>query len=515
MFEKIINDYQAGNLKYSYQEPGELAKSLQNIKAGSRKFYNVTSEKLDGGMEIAIAIGDITIADTIDAWAIPEFDYQVSKGGVAKGVLDRAKKSGEESVVLAARDNFQQILDTTGTNYGYAHISSGFSTHQPKAFIHVVTAQAAPDIAYDITVEAVYNALDTADRAGLQSIAFPAINTGVEGALSAQESAEAMLAGISRFMSSRDGQQTLKKIAIIVFQKDKDGKLLSPKEIIDHSRKMKAIEDKIATTAYGAKAHYLFIEALYGNFWNMMRKQGDLRPEFTVAKKVVLDMMEEVGGVFFGMLDEEEANKLKIDITSKLLQASQANPDLALSKEFLKNFIKSISQLEIDDGEFETALNEAVSRYRHELDDQIRKLEAGVGKIETTIHKQVEAINQRSSKKIAADNPKFGKLNDQVAKAKDYIEDCKKIRACVDRINKKLVDQREFDALQVKYEEALRALQQETRQKDDEISSLQQRMLKLKRQAEAMTDEAEKQRLRAEKAEKNTPITSPTYKKSY
>ena len=515
MWLKLISEREEiGNLKFSYQNPTEFAKELININNG-KKFYNVTSEKLDGGLEIALAIGDMTAAENVQAWVIPDFDHKVSEGGVAKTIQEYAKNTNQEQVVLESRGDYQKIVDA-GTNYGYAHITTGFKTRGPEAFVHVVTAEVPSDIAQDIITEATYNALMTADMAGIESIAIPALNTGAASSFSTpQESAEAMLAGIQRFLQAKDGQQVLKKILIVAYQKDEQGKLLTKKQILDYSRTQQHVNNKIAIKSYGPEAHYAFIESLYGRFWKQMRTQGDLSPEFSVAKKVVFDMLEDVGGVFFNLLEEEESKQLKIDITSKLLQAAEANPEVALSKKFLKEFIKSISKFEIDDQEFDRAIDESINRYKHELDTEINRLQIGINKIQEVIDRQVTVLNSASHKKVTADSAKFGKLNDQINKAKDFINDCEKLRICVDRINRKIIDEQEFKAMQAKYEAAIKELKMQERKADDTIHGMQQTLQSMKHKYAQLENELEKERIKAQSLQQRQPIHAPTYRGSH
>ena len=508
MLQKVVS-YEAGKLKFSYQEPSEFAKELEAQRVGTRKLSNVISEKLDGGIELAVALGDITTAQNVDAWVIPEFDHCVSEGGVAKSIMDRAQEIGLQQDVLDARKDYQTIVDN-GTNFGYAHITTGLMNQLPKAFIHVVTAEVPRDVAHDIIAEATFNALETADRAGLKSIALPLLNTGMSASFSStSESAKAMLEGINRFMQSRSGQQVTRKVVIVAYQKEASGKMMSVRQILDHSRAQAKTADKINTLAYGSSAQQALIQELYGQFWNMTRsKAADLTPEFTIAKKVVMDLLEDVGGIFFNLLSDEEALELKASITAKLLQAAKANPEVALSKEFLLSFIRSISELTIDENEFSAKLDEAIAQYKKDLDDQIRKLQTTITKVETTIQTQLEVLNRNSTKKVTADSPKFGKLNDQVAKAREFMEDCKKLKVCVERINRKVVDEAEFKSVQEKYNAAMREIDQLKRTSADEMNDVQSKLQRLKREYSQITDEKKQLELQLQQQSQRQAVSA-------
>jgi len=514
LFKLISDTNKIGSLKFSYQQKSEFTKELESLGSNGKKFYNVTSEKIDGGLEVALAIGDQTLAENVDAWVIPNFDYKVSEGGVAKTVLKYAKNIGEEQVVTDARKVYQDIVDN-GTNFGYAHVISGFENKGPKAFMHVVTAEVPSDVAHDMIAEATYQALMTADAAGIESIAFPALNTGASSSFSTpQESAEAMMQGIHQFINAKDGKQVTNKILIVSYQKDDKGKLMSRKQIIDYSRAQKKTDDKIAIKSYGPEAHYSFIETLYGKLTGLLRRQGDLKPEFSVAKKIVFDLLEDVGGIFFNILDAEEAKQLKLDISSKLLQAAEANPEVALSKNFIKEFIRSISEIDIDEAEFDKAIEDSVARYKQELDIEVRKLENVITTVNRTIETQVKTINERSQKKVDKNSPRFGQLNDKANKARDFIDDCNKLRSCVDRITKKIIDEAEFNEMQAKYQSAIGELKKQARQSDDTIQTLNQRLQHIKTKFDTLENELEKERLKQQRAQQRQPVHSPTYRSS-
>lgn len=148
-----------------------------------------------GGIEVVIGLGDMT-EGAADAYVIPQFAKAVSEGGVAAAVA----RAGAE---LGAIDEFAAILarEETPLTFGRAFVvpSHGGKTNK---LIHVVSVASGVENEFRTVVLSVGSALRAAVEEGMTSVVFPVLATGILRALTDDQAARAMFAGVDRFVAA-------------------------------------------------------------------------------------------------------------------------------------------------------------------------------------------------------------------------------------------------------------------------------------------------------------------------
>lgn len=178
------------------------------------RFSNASRRLLDAGkvvkamsrilptkLEIVIALGDMTRLTGLGAWVVPHFAGAVSYGGVGRAVLMAGGKTGLEA--LEPRIQGMQFGDVAITDAGKADVGK---------LIHVISVGSNRDQEFGIVQTAVKNALKAAEEAGIESVVFPALGTGIIGQLTARQSAHAMLEAISQHPAEK-----VKQVTVIIY----------------------------------------------------------------------------------------------------------------------------------------------------------------------------------------------------------------------------------------------------------------------------------------------------------
>lgn len=158
-------------------------------------------------IDIQVQLGDMTRLGA-DAYMVPEFRGEASFGGVggaiARGGAEAGLNAYDEHIRRAGVIEFGQALVTES--------GGGMS----RFLIHAVTVGSGAESEMNVVRQAMLNGLLAADQAGIRTVAAPTFGTGIIGQLTFQQSAQAMLAGVSDYVQ-QSTQRSVQKITIVIF----------------------------------------------------------------------------------------------------------------------------------------------------------------------------------------------------------------------------------------------------------------------------------------------------------
>lgn len=168
-------------------------------------FCQAFSRYIQCNIEFAIANGDMTRVEGRDvAWVVPHFQGAVSYGGVGGAVLRAGGQRGLEALEPLIK----------GLRFGDAVVTDAGQANVGK-LIQVVSVGSKTDEEFGVVKRTVKRALEVAEDAGIKTIVFPALGTGIIGRLTATQSAHAMLSAI------REHQGTnIKQIMVVVYRNE-------------------------------------------------------------------------------------------------------------------------------------------------------------------------------------------------------------------------------------------------------------------------------------------------------
>lgn len=155
-------------------------------------------------IQAEVVNGNIATMD-VDAVVVPQFASCASYGGVG-GALAR---SGAESGL----NEYDAYAQKHPLALGNVFMSASGGGHC-RYLLHVATVGCERDKAFAVTCAAVYQALELSDKAGLETIAVPAIGTGIIGTLTLAQSAKAIFKAVSQFAKQA---QNVKKVTMVVY----------------------------------------------------------------------------------------------------------------------------------------------------------------------------------------------------------------------------------------------------------------------------------------------------------
>ena len=143
-----------------------------------------------GNTQVHIVAGDITALE-VGAYVIPQFASCASFGGVGGAV---ARSGGEEGL-----NKFQGFVDA----YGEQPFSSVLLTESgggnSNSHLHAVTVGSGREEEYLVIHNALLNVLAAAGESNIESIAVPALGTGIIGQLTKEQSAKSMMSAIMKY----------------------------------------------------------------------------------------------------------------------------------------------------------------------------------------------------------------------------------------------------------------------------------------------------------------------------
>lgn len=150
------------------------------------------------GAKVSVSLGDITTAD-VDALLVPEFSSGGTHGGVRLAVIRRYGEKGF--------DSFDEFCHKKGNSegkleFGEVVLTTSGGGGLAKHFLHATTVGSGRENEFRIVKEAMSNALKIAADNGIETIASPALGTGIIGALTNKQSAEAMMSAIREHVAS-------------------------------------------------------------------------------------------------------------------------------------------------------------------------------------------------------------------------------------------------------------------------------------------------------------------------
>ncbi len=181
-------------------------------------------EKKQGGAEFSITLGDITEAD-VDAIVCPS-NPGLEFAGFGGVQLAISKKSGMETFQEAER-KAQEYVRTTGgvasdeglrgVPLGFASATTAGELRRIKSIIHVNSMRSERGKSpcdEEVVRLSVSSALTEADRAGLKSVAFPAIGTGIWG-MSLEESLRGTVQGVKDHFDAQPDSKVEKATFVV------------------------------------------------------------------------------------------------------------------------------------------------------------------------------------------------------------------------------------------------------------------------------------------------------------
>ena len=143
-----------------------------------------------GNVTVKIANGDMTQIKA-DAYIVPQFQSCASFGGVGGAIARRGAEQGLQA--------FEDIISQQGKQpFGSVHLTDSYGGNSKK-LLHAVSVGSGAENEFNTVQTAVYNALKAAEENGLQSVAVPAMGTGIIGSLTEEQSAKAIMAAIKQF----------------------------------------------------------------------------------------------------------------------------------------------------------------------------------------------------------------------------------------------------------------------------------------------------------------------------
>ncbi len=169
------------------------------------RFRQAFSRFIQGNIEFAIADGDMTrVEGKGAAWVVPHFQGAVSYGGVGGAVLRAGGQRGLEALEPLIKS--MRFGDAVVTEAGNAKVGK---------LIQVVSVGSEKDEEYGVVKQAVKRALEVAEEAGIETVVFPALGTGIIGQLTATQSAHAMLSAVREHQGTK-----VKQIMVVLYRND-------------------------------------------------------------------------------------------------------------------------------------------------------------------------------------------------------------------------------------------------------------------------------------------------------
>ena len=130
-----------------------------------------------GNNDVSILLGDITRTG-VDAVIVPEFQSGASYGGVGGAVA----RSG----ALAGMEAYEQYVRTNGKQDFGTVILTPSGGGKSSQLLHVVSVGSGKQYEFDTVRTCIFKALEIAEQKGINSIAAPALGTGIIGDLTSK-----------------------------------------------------------------------------------------------------------------------------------------------------------------------------------------------------------------------------------------------------------------------------------------------------------------------------------------
>ncbi|MBK6686045.1 MAG: macro domain-containing protein [Deltaproteobacteria bacterium] len=158
-----------------------------------------------GNIPVTTIIGHLERTPA-DALVAPQWQGDAGSygGGVGRALIGAGGKR--------AYEDYAAHCAKTETKYGDTHLSPSGVDLWPHV-INAVTVGAGQAEEFKVIEDTTYAILKAAADAGLRSVAFPALGTGVIGRLTSEQSAKAITNGIAR--ASKDGLQV--EVAVVLW----------------------------------------------------------------------------------------------------------------------------------------------------------------------------------------------------------------------------------------------------------------------------------------------------------
>lgn len=153
----------------------------------------ITTGKISGN-DVCVKMGDIT-QSCVDAIVVPEFKGGASYGGVGGSVA----RSG----AIAGMQAYDTLVDDMGPQSFGTVLLTDSGGGKASKLLHIVSVGSGKDEEFNTIKTGFFNALEVAARNKVNSIAVPALGTGIIGQLTGEQSAQAMMSALKDY--SEDG----------------------------------------------------------------------------------------------------------------------------------------------------------------------------------------------------------------------------------------------------------------------------------------------------------------------
>lgn len=210
-------------------------------------------------VEFAIILGDITEVDTdaIVCPANPGFEY-AGFGGVQVAIAKRAGMATFEEAESKAKSYLVNNPEAVSTDGKYVGVPLGFAAsttagrlEKVKRIIHVnnMRVDKQPPCDEDVVRLSTASVLIVADSEGLESVAIPAIGTGVWG-MSIAESMSGVMKGVRDYYSEINPESNVKKVGFVIYAQPNQENALEMQKILEtevYPRLSKQLEPQTST----------------------------------------------------------------------------------------------------------------------------------------------------------------------------------------------------------------------------------------------------------------------------
>ena len=176
------------------------------ITVASRQGFSQQTDGQVGTIPVSIISGDMTRIQA-DAYIVPHFNGAVSEAGVGGAVL----RAGAADGIKAYSEYVAQKGPLGFGNAWVVPSGGGGSRH----LINVVSLASSKQEEFSVVGKSIFNALIEASKHGIDTVATPALGTGLIGNLQSDQSARAIMSGIKAFS---DAGNRIGRVSIIIFR---------------------------------------------------------------------------------------------------------------------------------------------------------------------------------------------------------------------------------------------------------------------------------------------------------
>jgi O-acetyl-ADP-ribose deacetylase (regulator of RNase III) len=174
--------------------------------------YTIPTRK--GSVEFSLLLGDLTKVK-MDAIVCPSNSgYELAFSGVQDAIERRAGMTVFDEATSYARS----YGSGNGVPLSHSVSTTAGNLKQLKGIIHVNNVEMATDTPLDVKFikACVESVLSTATQKGFESVAFPALGTGIWG-MSLSDALKGTIAGIKGYFDTAIKEPSVKKVGFVIY----------------------------------------------------------------------------------------------------------------------------------------------------------------------------------------------------------------------------------------------------------------------------------------------------------